>query len=53
MIYALLDKSDVIQPNHLESALAFWRYCEKSAQFISAPQEAFPVYFGQQCYREL
>jgi hypothetical protein len=34
MIYALLDGQTTISINHLESALAVWRYCEDSARFI-------------------
>ena len=33
-IYALLDKSRVIRPEHHEAAMALWRYCEQSAQWI-------------------
>jgi len=33
-LYALLDKSDVITCDHLESALALWQYCEDSAKYI-------------------
>jgi hypothetical protein len=33
-VYALLDKSDVIQSKHLQAALALWEYCERSVQFI-------------------
>ncbi len=33
-IYALLDRSLVIQRVHLEAALAVWRYCEASAQYL-------------------
>jgi hypothetical protein len=32
--YALLDGSDVIQLDHLEAALAVWRYCEQSASYV-------------------
>jgi hypothetical protein len=31
MIYALLDRSDTIRVEHVEAALAVWRYCEESA----------------------
>ena len=34
MIYALLDLSDVIRVEHLESALAVWDYADRSAGFI-------------------
>jgi hypothetical protein len=33
-IYALLDKSRVIRPEHHEAAMALWRYCEQSARWI-------------------
>jgi Protein of unknown function (DUF3987)/CHC2 zinc finger len=33
-IYALLDKSRVIRPEHHEAAMALWRYCEQSAKWI-------------------
>jgi hypothetical protein len=34
MIFALLDATYLIQPNHLRAALAFWRYCDASAKYI-------------------
>jgi len=33
-IYALLDHSTEVQRCHLEAALALWKYCEDSAEFI-------------------
>jgi DNA replicative helicase MCM subunit Mcm2 (Cdc46/Mcm family) len=33
-IYALLDKSRVIRPEHHRAAMAVWEYCEKSARWI-------------------
>lgn len=33
-IYALLDQSAEIEPEHLGAALAVWRYCEDSARYI-------------------
>ena len=33
-IYALLDCSQAITVDHLNAALALWRYCERSAQWI-------------------
>ena len=42
MVYALLDGCAIIAPRHLESALAFWRYCEQSALFIFGTREADP-----------
>jgi Protein of unknown function (DUF3987) len=34
MIYAVLDASSIILPEHLRAAIAFWRYCERSAMWI-------------------
>lgn len=34
MVYAILDKTNLIGKIHLEAALAFWNYCENSAKFI-------------------
>jgi hypothetical protein len=34
MLYALLDHSTVIHLEHLEAALALWRYCEASARLV-------------------
>lgn len=34
MIYALLDRSDTIQPVHLRAALAVWKYAEESAHLV-------------------
>jgi hypothetical protein len=33
-IYALLDKSKLIRPEHHHAAMAVWRYCEQSAKWI-------------------
>lgn len=33
-VYALLDKSPLIRTEHLEAALALWRYCEASCRHI-------------------
>ena len=33
-IYALLDHSTEVRRCHLEAALALWKYCEDSAEFI-------------------
>jgi len=33
-VYALLDCSSVIRREHLEAALAVWRYCEDSCRYI-------------------
>jgi hypothetical protein len=34
MIYALLDGSNIIRPQHLKAALAVWDYCLTSARYI-------------------
>ncbi len=34
LLYALLDQSVDIKPPHLHAALAVWRYCQDSAQYI-------------------
>jgi hypothetical protein len=34
LLYAILDTSPVIKVEHVESALALWRYCERSARFV-------------------
>jgi hypothetical protein len=34
MLYALLDRSTAIRREHVEAALALWRYCEQSALLI-------------------
>ncbi len=34
VLYALLDRSTVIQPEHVLAAEAFWRYCVSSAEWI-------------------
>lgn len=33
-LYAVLDQSAVIRPEHLMAGLAVWRYCEQSARFV-------------------
>ncbi|MDA8021139.1 MAG: DUF3987 domain-containing protein [Thermoanaerobaculia bacterium] len=33
-LYALLDRSDRVRPEHLFAALALWTYCEASARWI-------------------
>jgi hypothetical protein len=33
-LYALLDKSNCIRREHLAGALAFWDYCERSAEYV-------------------
>jgi hypothetical protein len=34
MIYTVLDHSALMEPQHLEAAIAFWGYCVRSAQWI-------------------
>lgn len=34
LLYAVVDESRIIRPRHLESALAFWSYVERSALLI-------------------
>jgi hypothetical protein len=36
MLYAVLDDSCLMTPAHLRAAIAFWRYCERSAQWAFA-----------------
>ena len=41
--YALLDLSSEIRLEHLEAALALWRYCEASAHFVFGDATGEPV----------
>lgn len=34
LLYALLDSANAIRPEHLQAALAFWEYCERSITHI-------------------
>lgn len=34
LIYALLDSSAEIRPEHLRAAIAFWDYCERSVEYV-------------------
>jgi hypothetical protein len=34
LLYALLDSSGTIRPEHLQAALAVWDYCERSIEYI-------------------
>src|SRR5262249_8972510 len=43
MLYALLDQTHTIQPEHLRAALAFWRYCEASARYIFGEALGDPI----------
>ena len=42
-LYVLQDRSPVVRREHLESALAVWRYCEDSARFIFGDALGDPV----------
>ena len=42
MLYALLDRTNVIDPVHLQAALGVWDYCEASARFIFGRRESNP-----------
>ncbi len=42
-IYAILDCSDLIRPDHLRAALAVWNYCEASAAYIFGDSLGDPV----------
>jgi Protein of unknown function (DUF3987) len=34
MIYALLDRTGIIEARHITAALAFWNYCEDSVRYL-------------------
>jgi hypothetical protein len=34
VIYALLDGSEIVRPQHLRAAREVWRYCEDSARYV-------------------
>jgi hypothetical protein len=42
-IYALLDQSTLIMPDHLQAALSFWDYAEASVRFIFGDALGDPV----------
>jgi hypothetical protein len=42
-IYALLDKSAIVREEHLKAAVALWKYCLASAQFIFGAALGDPV----------
>jgi hypothetical protein len=42
-IYALLDLSTEIRPEHLKAALAFWEYVEASVEFIFGNSPGIPL----------
>lgn len=39
VLYAALDHSPIIMPDHLQAALAVWDYCEESARIIFGGEE--------------
>ncbi len=43
VVYALLDGSDRITAEHVEAALAFWRYCAQSVRGIFGDQTGNPI----------
>lgn len=43
MIYCLLDQKEVIEPAHLNAALAVWDYCKKTAKYIWGDALGDPV----------
>jgi hypothetical protein len=43
MLYALMDRADVIQMPHLMAALALWDYCLRSVYFIFGDQLGDPI----------
>lgn len=34
MLYTILDNSTLMEPKHLQAAVAFWQYCERSAVWV-------------------
>lgn len=42
LLYALLDSSTTIRVEHLRAALAFWKYCERSVDYLFADQSGDP-----------
>jgi hypothetical protein len=43
MIYAMLDRSPLIRPEHLKAALAVWDYCDQSAAYIFGDALGDPI----------
>jgi len=41
--YALLDRSDIVKPEHLKAAMAFWEYCERSVRYIFGQRKGTPI----------
>lgn len=42
-LYALLDQSSVVRPAHLDSALALWRYVERSVRYLFGDATGDPL----------
>ena len=42
LLYALLDCADEVRVEHLQAALAFWEYCERSVAYLFAGQSGDP-----------
>jgi uncharacterized protein DUF3987 len=42
-LYALLDRSLIVDADHLEAALAVWRYCEDSARYVFGEALGDPI----------
>jgi hypothetical protein len=42
-LYALLDQSPTVRPEHLESALAVWRYVERSVRHLFGDATGDPL----------
>lgn len=43
LLYALLDRSSVVQRPHIEAAIALWDYCEASAAYVLGTSLGDPV----------
>ena len=52
MLYTVLDNSTLIEPKHLNAAIAFWKYCERSATWIfgekTGNKDADQIYWALQ-----
>ena len=42
MVYAVMDASTIIQPQHLQAAYAVWKYAEASARYIFGESDGLP-----------
>ncbi|MBN2326729.1 MAG: DUF3987 domain-containing protein [Candidatus Omnitrophica bacterium] len=42
-IYALLDRKDIVETEHLSAALAVWEYCEDSARYVFGESTGDPA----------